>query len=70
MKLIQEEHDARQHSVGASDGFRGNQYTKVVSGENDQLPTEADQHALDFAKTQQKTRYQVREGADYDHTGT
>lgn len=38
MKLIQEEHDARQHSNGASDGFRGNQYTKVVVGENHQVP--------------------------------
>lgn len=39
-KLIQEEHDARQHSVGASDGFRGNQYTKVVSGEIHHLASE------------------------------
>lgn len=38
MKLIQEDHDARQHSNGASDGFRGNQYTKVVVGENHQVP--------------------------------
>ena len=37
MKLIQEEHDARQHTVGASDGFRGNQYSKVVSGQIGQL---------------------------------
>lgn len=40
-KLIQEEHDARQHSLGASDGFRGNQYVKVLSGENVHLANEA-----------------------------
>ncbi len=25
-------------AYGASDGFRGNQYVKVVNGQNDQLP--------------------------------
>lgn len=37
-KLIQEEHDALMRTHGASDGFRGNQYLKVVSGENNHLP--------------------------------
>ena len=36
--LIKEEHDALVKTHGAADGFRGNQYTKVVIGQNDQLP--------------------------------
>ena len=39
MKLIQEEYEARKHTVGAADGFRGNQYTKVVGGEISHQPT-------------------------------
>ena len=37
-KLLQEEYEARKHTVGAADGFRGNQYTKVVGEENLHLP--------------------------------
>lgn len=37
MKLIQEEYEARRRTIGAEDGFRGNQHTKVVSGENRHL---------------------------------
>lgn len=36
--LLKEEHDALVKTHGAADGFRGNQYTKVVIGENRQLP--------------------------------
>ena len=39
-KLIQEEYDARKRTIGAADGFRGNQYKKVVSEENLHLPNE------------------------------
>lgn len=57
MKLIQEEHDARQHTNGASDGFRGNQYKKVVVGENPQVPED---YSLETAKRAgQATRYEV-----------
>lgn len=36
--LLKEEHDALVKTHGAADGFRGNQYVKVVNGQNDQLP--------------------------------
>lgn len=36
--LLKEEHDALVKTHGATDGFRGNQYVKVVNGQNDQLP--------------------------------
>lgn len=36
--MIKEEHDALVRTHGASDGFRGNQYIKVVNGQNDHLP--------------------------------
>lgn len=39
-KLIQEEYEARKHTVGAADGFRGNQHTKVVSEEIHHLPND------------------------------
>lgn len=36
--LIGEAYKAQKMSVGAADGFRGNQHTKVVSGHNGHLP--------------------------------
>ena len=36
--LLKEEHDALVKTHGAADGFRGNQYVKVVNGQNGQLP--------------------------------
>lgn len=62
-KLIQEEHDAKQHSVGAADGFRGNQYTKVVSGEIHHLANEnpkANKIRKEIAKEHSITENAVR----------
>lgn len=36
--LIGKMYESRKHSYGAEKGGRGNQYTKVVSGQNDHLP--------------------------------
>ncbi len=38
--LLKEEHDALVKTHGAADGFRGNQYVKVVNGQNGQLPNQ------------------------------
>ena len=39
--LIGKQYDAEKASYGAKDGFRGNQYTEVVSGQNVHLPKDA-----------------------------
>ena len=39
--LIGKQYDAEKASYGANDGFRGNQYTEVVSGQNVHLPKDA-----------------------------
>ena len=39
--LIGKQYDAEKASYGAKDGFRGNQYTEVVSGQNVHLPKHA-----------------------------
>lgn len=36
--LIGKEYEAQKQTQGATDGFRGNQHKKVVSGQNDALP--------------------------------
>ena len=36
--LLGKLYEARKNTIGAADGFRGNQYTEVVSPENQDLP--------------------------------
>ena len=38
--LIGKEYEAQKRSVGAADGFRGNQHSKVVNDQSDHLPKE------------------------------
>ena len=38
--MIGKEYEAQKRSVGAADGFRGNQHAKVVSDHFDHLPKE------------------------------
>lgn len=42
--LIGKRYDAEKTAKGACEGFRGNQYKKVVKGQNDPLPNKSDSH--------------------------
>lgn len=42
-RLIGQMYEARKQSYGASDGFRGNQHTELVSHQNEDLPKQTAQ---------------------------
>lgn len=61
MKLLQEEHDARQKTHGGDRGTLRDSFGHfTASGENDHLPSEVEQNALNFCKeNRMKTRAEI-----------
>nr|DAQ76761.1 MAG TPA: hypothetical protein [Caudoviricetes sp.] len=64
--LIGKEYEAQKRSIGAVDGFRGNQHAKVVADQNDQLPTKTPTRTA-VAKNHNISEYAVKNAVDFSH---
>lgn len=62
-KLIQEEYEARNRGIGGSKGFRGNQYTNLVTGEILQLPESEGENNLPVTRIAIAQEHGIGQGA-------